>query len=610
MDSNPPHHPATLNLESVPDRFRRTRRERPVASRYLLYARKSQDREDRQIQSLPDQVRLGREAAMRQGLLVVEEIVEAASAKRKGQRPGFARMVDLIETGKADGVLTWAPDRLARNAVDGGTVIDLLDQGVLRNLVFASGYQFDNTPEGKYMLATFFGQSKYFVDKLTSDVSRGMDSKRDRGGWPHRAPEGYLNSRDERGNKIVVPDPLRFPLLRRAVESILAGERLPSEVLDLLNGVWGYTTRPTKKREAGKPLPNGGFYRILANPFYCGLCRFEDTLYPGVHEPLMTGAEFAQVQAFLKRTGTGRPAPEVERETVPFVRPPARQRRHDLAFVGLMRCGKCGVGMVSATISKGRVYYHCSNRKGICDKHGVREEEITKQLGAFVAAVSFPPQLEPQLQQALDRQIAEQYDAAQRKQVEQEKKQRLTAAQGRLARLRGLVADGVLEPDEYRAEKEKTTREILLLDAPPGENESERVRIAAWRAAHTAVTVAARFASQSSSEKRAAIHEIAAARVGESAWGPKLVLTGGKVLLEPSSHLLPFMAWNQRKRRFKPLESGSGTQKEPTRAGSVPFGGPADTLCDLAKEIIRSVAAEQPEGQDRQAGERGPGRSR
>ena len=184
---------------------------------------------------------------------------------------------------------------------------------------------------------------------------------------------------------------------------------------------------------------------ISVAPRRCASTRKRNAIgwFSAMLEPMvMTQSEFAQVQVFLKRPGTGRPAPDVGRETVPFVRPPTRQRRHDLAFAGLMRCGRCGVGMVSATISKGKVYYHCSNRKGICNKSGVREEEITKQLSTWVAAVSFPSHLESSLQQALERQLADEYNPEQRERAEQEKQRRLGAAHSRLSRLRGLVADG------------------------------------------------------------------------------------------------------------------------------------------------------------------------
>ena len=68
-----------------------------------------------------------------------------------------------MEKGVAQGILSWHPDRLARNSVDGGKIIYLLDTAVLKDLKFPS-FWFEDTPQGKFMLNIAFGQSKYYVD--------------------------------------------------------------------------------------------------------------------------------------------------------------------------------------------------------------------------------------------------------------------------------------------------------------------------------------------------------------------------------------------------------------------------------------------------------------
>ncbi len=59
---------------------------------------------------------------------------------------------------------------LARNSIDGGRIIYLLDRKVLNNLRFAS-FTFENNPQGKFMLSITFGYSKYYVDSLSENVS-------------------------------------------------------------------------------------------------------------------------------------------------------------------------------------------------------------------------------------------------------------------------------------------------------------------------------------------------------------------------------------------------------------------------------------------------------
>ena len=91
--------------------------------------------------------------------------------------------------------MAWHPDRLARNALDGGQIIHLLDKGKLADLRFPT-YTFENTSQGKFMLAIMFGQSKYYVDSLIENVRRGNRTKREKGWLPGLAPTGYLNTRE------------------------------------------------------------------------------------------------------------------------------------------------------------------------------------------------------------------------------------------------------------------------------------------------------------------------------------------------------------------------------------------------------------------------------
>ncbi len=139
---------------------------------YFLYARKSTDEDDRQMLSIESQLDELRELAKKEGIQIVREFVESMSAKAPG-RPVFDKMVKEIERGHAEGVISWHPDRLARNAVDGGRIVHLLSTGYLKALKFPT-FWFENTPQGKFMLNIAFGQSQYYVENLTENVWRGI----------------------------------------------------------------------------------------------------------------------------------------------------------------------------------------------------------------------------------------------------------------------------------------------------------------------------------------------------------------------------------------------------------------------------------------------------
>ena len=138
--------------------------------KYILYARKSTEEDDRQVLSIEAQLVELQEYAAKEKLEIVASFQEAKTAKEPG-RMKFAEMLALIERGKADGIISWHPDRLARNSVDGGKIIHFVDRGLIKSLKFPT-FWFEATPQGLFMLNIAFGQSKYFVDNLRENVKR------------------------------------------------------------------------------------------------------------------------------------------------------------------------------------------------------------------------------------------------------------------------------------------------------------------------------------------------------------------------------------------------------------------------------------------------------
>ena len=99
--------------------------------KYIIYCRKSSDSEDRQVLSLDSQERELLSIVSKHGLTIVKTFKESMSAKSAG-RPIFNKMMDMITSGTADAILCWKLDRLARNFIDGGLIMDSLQRSIIK----------------------------------------------------------------------------------------------------------------------------------------------------------------------------------------------------------------------------------------------------------------------------------------------------------------------------------------------------------------------------------------------------------------------------------------------------------------------------------------------
>lgn len=119
--------------------------------KYCLYARKSTEGDEKQALSIDSQIKEMTQIAERESLSVVEIRRESHSAKESGARPVFEEIVKDIDGGIFNAIITWAPDRLSRNAGDLGKLVDRMDQKKLIQIK-SFGQTFTNSPSDKFLL--------------------------------------------------------------------------------------------------------------------------------------------------------------------------------------------------------------------------------------------------------------------------------------------------------------------------------------------------------------------------------------------------------------------------------------------------------------------------
>ena len=413
--------------------------------KFFLYARKSTDVEDKQVMSIDAQLVELRTFAREQNLDIVEEFIEKQSAKTLGRKV-FGQMLSRIERGEATGIVSWAPDRLARNSVDGGQIIHLLDTGVLASLKFPT-FWCDNTSQGKFMLSMAFGQSKYYVDSLAENTKRGLRQKVRLGHCPSKAPIGYIN--DVR-TKTIVPDRKIAPIIRKAFERYARGDQRLEDIADFF-AQHHVTTR------TGKRISKTRASFILSNPFYVGLFKYGGELHEGKHEPIITKPLFDEAQAVLKKRG----------------QPDRKPKNEPQPYCGLISCASCGMMITAENKTKRQkngnvhhyVYYRCTKKSKTqkCTEMSLRSEVLDSQLSSLIKSVSLPTEWAEKLNQmAKDEHKNSSHSVAA---CVREYEDKLMAISQKLDRLLNGYLDQVIDELDYRRQKAKLLLEKKTLQA-------------------------------------------------------------------------------------------------------------------------------------------------
>ncbi len=290
---------------------------------YDIYIRRSSDDNDHQVASLESQNEVLTKLVKDNKLKIARIIEESMSAKQPG-RPFFNEEIERIENGIIQGLIVWDLSRASRNPVDSGTLSWLVQKEKLKAII--TPHKIYLSQDNVLLMNIEFGQANQYLRDLSKNVKRGLNTKLGKGWRPGLTPEGYLNDKsEEKGNRKIISDPVRFRLIRKMWDMLLSGNYTVAQILTIANKEWKYTTVKHKKLGGGA-LSRAGIYRIFTNPFYTGVYEYpkgSGEWHEGKHEKMVEQWEFDKAQIILGRKGK------------------QRAKTREFAFTGMLRCGEC-----------------------------------------------------------------------------------------------------------------------------------------------------------------------------------------------------------------------------------------------------------------------------
>jgi DNA invertase Pin-like site-specific DNA recombinase len=342
--------------------------------KYVLYARKSTEGDEKQALSIDSQIKEMTQIAEREKLNVVEIRRESHSAKESSQRPVFEEIVRDIDNGIFNAIITWAPDRLSRNAGDLGKLVDRMDQKKLITIK-TFGQNFTNSPSDKFLLMILCSQAKLENDNKSINVKRGQRTRCEMGLWPAQPPTGYRKVDGRLAKCEVEVDPDRADIIKQIFEKIAYEKWSATKVHAWLKYDLNFRTL------RGYHLSIGNVFKIINNTFYYGKFEFPKGAgiwYEGKHTPLISKELFDETRNSIRSQVI-------------------KSQGKEFAFTRIMKCGVCGSGITADEKFKKlkaggvnrHVYYRCTKAKDrSCNNPAINETDLITAMIKMLDTIS------------------------------------------------------------------------------------------------------------------------------------------------------------------------------------------------------------------------------
>lgn len=303
----------------------------------VIYARVSSREQEREGFSIPAQLKLLKEYALKNGFQIVNEYSDAETAKKAGRTNYNAMLAFLKENPEIKTVLVEKTDRLYRNFKDYVTLEDydlevhLVKEG---SIISKNSKSHDKFIHGIKVL-----MAKNYIDNLSEEISKGLHEGLEQGYWPFQPPYGYLRG----AKKNLIIDKSRILFIRRAFELFATGKFSLRKLCEELFAE-GYYYKAERPKITQCVLES-----MLKNVIYVGQMNCNGIIYQGKHPAIISREIFDKAQlAFHK----------VDKSKV--------RKNFDFLYPGIVKCGVCGYSFCGERQKKHNIYYRCSHFDRSC----------------------------------------------------------------------------------------------------------------------------------------------------------------------------------------------------------------------------------------------------
>lgn len=252
-------------------------------------------------------------------------------------RPALQKLLQDIRDKKVDCVVVYKVDRLSRSLSDFVKVLQFFEE---QQVTFVSITQHfnTNTSMGRLTLNILLSFAQFEREIISERTKDKMSAARKKGKWAGGLP-GLGYEVDKPTKKLII-NPKEAEVIRRMFQLYLEGNSYRK--IALLLTAEGFRTKkyPCRKRNPGGVIfRNTNIQLILKNATYMGKIRYEDKLYDGLHDPIVTPEVFNQVQEKMKANCR-----------IPGT---STHRKFPGLLTGLFRCTSCKCSMCH-TYARGR----------------------------------------------------------------------------------------------------------------------------------------------------------------------------------------------------------------------------------------------------------------